>query len=59
MLCRDAQVPEEKEIRAVFRSCIRRRNRNIENGVAALIEQGYEKILEEEQLEAGWEEDDI
>ena len=30
-----------------------------EDGVAALIEQAYEKILEEEQLEAGWEEDDI
>ena len=58
-LCRDAQVPEEKGNPRCLQKLHQTTYHNIENGVAALIEQAYEKILEEEQLEAGWEEDDI
>ncbi len=56
-LCRDAQVPEEKGNPRCLLKLYQMTYRNIESGVAALIEQAYEKILEKEQLEAGWEDD--
>ena len=56
-LCRDAQVPEEKGNPRCLLKLHQATYRNIQNSVAVLIEQAYDRMLEEEQLSAGWEEE--
>ncbi len=54
-LCRDAQVPEEKGNPRCLLKLHQATYRNIQNSVAVLIEQAYDRILEEEQMSVGWE----
>ena len=54
-LCRDARVSEEKGNPRCLLKLHQTTYRSIQNSVAVLIEQAYEKMLEEEQLSAGWE----
>ena len=54
-LCRDARVPEEKGNPRCLLKLHQSTYRNIQNSVAVLIEQAYDRLLEQEQLSAGWE----
>lgn len=57
-LCRDAQVPEEKGNPRCLLKLHQTTYRSIRNSVAVLIEQAYDRILEEEQLNAAWDRED-
>ena len=55
-LCRDARVPEEKGNPRCLLKLHQSTYGNIQNSVAVLIEQAYDRLLEQEQAYAGWSE---
>ena len=54
-ICEEAGLPEEKGTTLCLRKVYRAAQIELENNVKALIEQAYNRLLEDEQLEAGWE----
>lgn len=54
-LCRAAQVPEEKGSPRCLRKLYQTTREGIERSVALLVEQTQDRLLEEEQLSIGWE----
>lgn len=55
-LCRDARVPEEKGNPRCLLKLHQSTYGNIQNSVAVLIEQAYDRLLEQEQAYVGWSE---
>ena len=55
-LCQDARVEEEKVTPGCLRNLYYRTYETIQNSIAILTEQAYERMLEEEQVSVGWEE---
>ena len=55
-LCRDAQVPEEKGNPRCLKRLYQTTRGGIENNISLLVEQAMDRLLEQEQLEIGWEE---
>lgn len=55
-LCPAAQVPEGKENPRCLRKLYQTTREGMERQVALLVEQAQDRLLEEEQLEIGWEE---
>ncbi len=53
-LCQDAGIGEEKVTPGCLRSLYYRTYEVIENSIAVLTEQAYERMLEEEQETVGW-----
>ena len=58
-LCRDARVEEEKVTPGCLRNLYYRTYETIKNSIAVLMEQAYERMLEEEQISVGWEDGDV
>ena len=54
-LCQDARVAEEKVTPGCLRNLYYRTYETIQNSIAILTEQAYERMLEEEQATVGWE----
>lgn len=54
-ICEAAGLPEEKGTTLCLRKVYRAAQIELENHVRVLIEQAYNRLLEEEQLEIGWE----
>ena len=54
IVCHDAQVAEEKANPRCLWKMYQETCKGIRANVAVLIEQSYQKILEEEQLVMGW-----
>lgn len=54
-LCPAAQVAEEKGSPRCLRKLYRATRADMERGVALLVEQAQDRLLEEEQLAIGWE----
>ena len=54
-LCQDARVAEEKVTPGCLRNLYYRTYETIQNSIAILTEQAYERMLEEEQASVGWE----
>lgn len=54
-LCQDAQVPEEKANPRCLRNLYQSTQESIRSSIAILIEQAYDRLLEEEQDSVGWE----
>ena len=55
-LCQDARVEEEKVTPGCLRNLYYRTYETIQNSIAILTEQAYERMLEKEQVSVGWEE---
>ena len=55
-ICEAAGLPEEKGTTLCLRKVYRAKQIELENNVKVLIEQAYNRLLEEEQLEIGWTE---
>ena len=55
-LCVAAQVPEEKGNPRCLKRLYQTTKTGIENNIALLVEQAHDRLLEDEQLAAGWEE---
>ena len=55
-LCPAAQVPEEKGNPRCLRKMYQATREGIERNIALLVEQAQDRLLEEEQLEIGWDE---
>ena len=55
-LCVAAQVPEEKGNPRCLKRLYQATKTGIENNIALLVEQAHDRLLEDEQLAAGWEE---
>ena len=53
-LCLAAGVPEEKGSPRCLRKLYQATREGIERGVALLIEQAQDRLLEEEELSVGW-----
>ena len=53
-LCRDARVPEEKGNPRCLLKLHQSTYGNIQNSIAVLVEQAYDRLLEQEQESAGW-----
>ena len=53
-ICEAAGLPEEKGTTLCLRKVYRAKQIELENNVKVLIEQAYNRLLEEEQLEIGW-----
>lgn len=56
-LCRDARVAEEKANPRCLWNLYRTTQEGIRAGIAVLIEQAYDRLLEDEQEIVGWEEE--
>ena len=56
-LCRDAQVDERKGNPRCLRRLYQETQKGIRDNLALLMEQAYDRMLEEEQLYAGWEQE--
>ncbi|MCI8914633.1 MAG: hypothetical protein HFF38_11015 [Lawsonibacter sp.] len=54
-LCRAAQVPEEKGNPRCLKRLYQVTRSGIEENIALLAEQAHDRLLEQEQLEIGWE----
>ena len=57
-LCVEAEIAEEKGNPRCLKRLYQNTRTGIENNVALLIDQAMERQLEQEQLEAGWEQED-
>ena len=55
-LCLSAQVPEEKGNPRCLKRLYQTTREGIQRNIALLVEQAQERLLEEEQLSVGWEE---
>lgn len=55
-LCADAQVPEEKGNPRCLKRLYQATRGVIESNIALLVEQAMDRLLEQEQLEIGWDE---
>ena len=55
-LCAEARVPEEKGNPQCLKRLYQATRSVIENNVALLVEQAMDRLLEQEQLNVGWEE---
>lgn len=55
-ICEAAGLPKEKGTTLCLRKVYRAAQIELENNAKALIEQAYNRLLEEEQLEIGWSE---
>ncbi len=55
-LCIAAQVPEEKGSPRCLKKLYQTTREGIERNISLLVEQAQDRMLEEEQLEIGWEE---
>ena len=55
-ICEAAGLPEEKGTTLCLRKVYRAKQIALENNVKVMIEQAYNRLLEEEQLEIGWTE---
>ena len=55
-LCIAAQIPEEKGNPRCLKRLYQTTRTGIENNIALLVEQAHDRLLEDEQLAAGWEE---
>lgn len=55
-ICVAAGIPEEKGTALCVRKVYRAKQIELENNVKVLIDQAYNRLLEEEQLEIGWTE---
>lgn len=55
-LCAAAKVPEEKGNPRCLKRLYQSTRTNIERNIALLVEQAYSRLLEQEQMEIGWEE---
>lgn len=55
-LCHDARVEEEKGTPRCLRKLYLATQAEVERGVRLLAEQSYERMLDTEQLAAGWAE---
>lgn len=55
-LCIAAQIPEEKGNPRCLKRLYQTTRTGIENNIALLVEQAHDRLLENEQLAAGWEE---
>ena len=53
-LCRDAQVPEEKGNPRCLRRMYQQTREDMLQNITALLDQAYDRMLENEQLTAGW-----
>ena len=54
-LCQDARVPEEKANPRCLRNLYQSTQESIRSSISILIEQAYDRLLEEEQDSVGWE----
>ena len=55
-LCAEAQVPEEKGNPRCLKRLYQNIRGGIEDNISLLVEQAMDRLLEQEQLEIGWEE---
>ena len=55
-LCAAAKVPEEKGNPRCLKRLYQSTRAGIEDNIALLVEQTHSRLLEQEQLEIGWEE---
>ena len=55
-LCTAAKVPEEKGNPRCLKRLYQSTRAGIEDNIALLVEQAHNRLLEQEQLEIGWEE---
>lgn len=55
-ICEAAGLPKEKGTTLCLRKVYRATQIELENNAKALIEQAYNRLLEEEQIEIGWAE---
>ncbi len=53
-VCEEAYLPEEKGNPLCLRKLYQSTQMELENNVKVLVEQAYNRLLEEEQLEIGW-----
>ena len=53
-LCRDAQVPEEKGSPRCLRHMYQQTRKEMLQNISTLLDQQYERLLESEQIAAGW-----
>ena len=54
-LCPAAQVPEEKGNPRCLRKLYQATREGIERNVTLLVERAQDRLMEEEQLEIGWD----
>lgn len=55
-LCTAAKVPDEKGNPRCLKRLYQTTRADIEDNIALLVEQAHSRLLEQEQLEIGWDE---